>query len=95
MIPVTLRDGSSVLLNVDLIEAVEDGPDTVVVLTSGRRMLVTDSPQQLVDAIQSCRAAVLAAVTTERPVDGTADADVIPLRPAGHDTDATTRGGVR
>ena len=79
MISVTLQDGSTVLLNVDLIESVEAGPQTIVTLTSGRRLTVVDAPQSLIDAIHASRAAVLASVQ-EGP-GWRASADVIQLHP--------------
>ncbi len=79
MISVTLHDGSTVLLNVDLIESVEYGPTTTVTLTSGRRLSVVDDPQTLIAAIHASRAAVLASVESG-PLAGPS-ADVIELHP--------------
>jgi flagellar protein FlbD len=50
-------------LNPDLIATVEAVPDTVVRLTTGKRVLVHESPEQVVDAIREWRASVLAAMT--------------------------------
>jgi len=36
-------NGGTVMVNSDLIEAVEETPDTVVTLTSGNKLLVRDS----------------------------------------------------
>ncbi len=60
MIPVTPLQGSSILVNADLIEAVEQLPDTVLVLANGRRMVVLDSPADIVARIRHVRAAILA-----------------------------------
>jgi flagellar protein FlbD len=50
-------------LNPDLIATVEARPDTVLRLTTGRRVLVQESPEQVVDAIREWRASVLATMT--------------------------------
>jgi flagellar protein FlbD len=50
-------------LNPDLIATVEAVPDTIVKLTTGKRVLVEESPEEVVDAIREWRASVLAAMT--------------------------------
>jgi uncharacterized protein YlzI (FlbEa/FlbD family) len=47
-------------LNPDLILSVEACPDTTLRLTSGARILVDESPEEVADAIRVWRAAVLA-----------------------------------
>ena len=51
MIRVTRLDGSPLLLNVDLIVAIEQTPDTLVSLTTGDAVLVRESTEDLVDRI--------------------------------------------
>lgn len=67
MIPVTPIAGRTVLLNANLIEAIEETPDTVIVLAGGRRMVVVDVPAHLVARIERVRVAVLAAAHNRRP----------------------------
>ncbi len=67
MIPVTPIAGRTVLLNASLIEAIEETPDTVIVLSGGRRMVVVDVPHHLVARIERIRASVLAAAHNKRP----------------------------
>ena len=67
MIPVTPIAGQTVLLNANLIEAIEETPDTVIVLSGGRRMVVVDVPDHLVARIERVRASVLAAAHNQRP----------------------------
>lgn len=62
MIRVTPISGEALLLNPDLIEAIETTPDTVLIFASGRRMVVGDSPADLADRIAQFRASVLARV---------------------------------
>ena len=59
-------DGSF-LLNPDLLVTVEGTPDTVVALSTGMRMVVEESPEQVRDAIRSWRAGVLAEAVRDLP----------------------------
>ena len=43
MIPVTRPDGSTVLINPDRIEFIEETPDTVVTLADGKKLLVRET----------------------------------------------------
>ena len=47
-------------LNPDVIQSVEACPDTTVRLSSGQRILVDETPEQVADAILVWRAQVLA-----------------------------------
>ncbi len=42
MIKLTRPDGSSLLVNPDLIETIEETPDTVVTMTNGKKLLVRE-----------------------------------------------------
>jgi flagellar protein FlbD len=50
-------------LNPDLVLTVEANPDTVVVLTTGSRLVVTETPDEVTDAVRTWRASVLDAMT--------------------------------
>jgi flagellar protein FlbD len=50
-------------LNPDLIITVEASPDTVVTLTTGSRLLVTETPEEVARAVRDWRAGVLDAMT--------------------------------
>src|SRR5262245_31560816 len=50
-------------LNPDLILTVEANPDTVVVLTTGSRLVVVESPEQVADSVRTWRASVLDAMS--------------------------------
>ena len=43
MIQLTRLNGHPVMVNSDLIEQIEETPDTVITLTSGNRLIVRDS----------------------------------------------------
>ena len=58
MITVTRLDHSLLLLNVDLIVAIETTPDTRVSLTTGDTVLVREAPDELVTRIIRFRGAV-------------------------------------
>ena len=47
-------------LNPDLIVAIDSTPDTVVTLTTHQKVLVADSPEVVVAAVQDWRASILA-----------------------------------
>jgi flagellar protein FlbD len=48
-------------INEDLIESIEATPDTVLTLVDGRKIVVADPPQMIVDRARVYRASVLAA----------------------------------
>ena len=50
-------------LNPDLVLTVEASPDTVVTLTTGSRLIVTERPEAVADAVRNWRASVLDAMT--------------------------------
>ncbi len=55
MIEVTKINGTKVLINPDLIELVEETPDTVVAFTTGRKIIVKESRQEVKNLVKSYR----------------------------------------
>ena len=53
MIEVTRLNGTTVLINSDLIETVEETPDTVISLTTGRKFIVKESRQEVKNLVKS------------------------------------------
>lgn len=53
MIPVTRPDGSSLLVNPDLIETIEETPDTVITFVGGKKLLVREAAAVLSDRFRS------------------------------------------
>ena len=49
MIAITYLDGSSAIVNLDLIERIERRPDTLIVLANGIKLIVRETPEELVD----------------------------------------------
>jgi flagellar protein FlbD len=52
--------GEPMYLNADLIEVVEATPDTVVTLADGRKIVVSETPAEVIDRARLFRASVLA-----------------------------------
>ena len=57
MITVTRFDQSDYVLNADLIEFVEAKPDTHITLVTGRKLLVRQTPQEVIDRVIEFRRA--------------------------------------
>lgn len=53
MIEVTRLNGTTVLINSDLIETVEETPDTVISLTTGKKFIVKESRQEVKNLVKS------------------------------------------
>ena len=62
MIRVTRLNGQEMVLNADLIETVEATPDTVISLTTGRRLLVREDTEEIVRRVMVYRRAIAGAV---------------------------------
>ena len=61
MIHLTRLNHIPVVLNSDLIEQIQANPDTVISLTTGERLMVLESPQEIIDRVVVFRRATLAA----------------------------------
>lgn len=55
MIDVTRLDGKSITINSDLIETVEETPDTIITLTTGKKIIVKESRQNVKNLVKSFR----------------------------------------
>lgn len=55
MIKVTRLNGSELVLNADLIETIEERPDTIVTLTNEHRFVVKESIDELLERIAAYR----------------------------------------
>ena len=60
MIEVTKMNGRKVLVNPDLIELVEETPDTVVLFTTGRKIIIKESRQEVKNLVKSYRKYIFA-----------------------------------
>ncbi len=55
MIEVTRLNGLKTLINPDLIEFVESNPDTIISFTTGRKIIVKESRQEVNNLVKSYR----------------------------------------
>lgn len=53
MIEVTRLNDKKILINAELIEKVEESPDTVITLTSGNKVIVKESRQEIKNLVIS------------------------------------------
>ena len=60
MIEVTKINGVRVLVNPDLIELVEETPDTVLTLTTGKKIIVKESRQDVKNLVKLARKEIFA-----------------------------------
>ena len=60
MIEVTKINGTKVLVNADLIELVEETPDTVIAFTTGRKLIVKEGRQEVKNLVKSYRKEIFA-----------------------------------
>ena len=60
MIEVTKINGIKILVNPDLFEVVEETPDTVITLTTGRKIIVKESRQEVKNLVKSYRKDIFA-----------------------------------
>lgn len=61
MITLTRLSGAQFVLNADLIERVESAPDTVICLIDGKKYLVAESVEDVVEAVREHRTRLIAA----------------------------------
>ena len=53
MIEVTRLNGTVVMINPDYIECVEETPDTVLTMTTGRKLIIKESRQEVKNLVKS------------------------------------------
>jgi len=87
MINVTRPDGSTLLLNPDRIESIEETPDTVITFVDGRKLLVREGADVVAARFVAYRRSL-----REGPLQGTSKppADPIPLPLAAAPVDEET-----
>ncbi len=55
MIDVTKLNGSKITINEDYIETVEETPDTVITMSTGRKFIVKESRQEIINLVKLFR----------------------------------------
>jgi flagellar protein FlbD len=58
VIPVTRPDGSTLLINPDRIETVEDTPDCVITMADGKKLLVRESAAEIAERFRAYQRSV-------------------------------------
>lgn len=62
MITLTRINKSSLAINADLIKFVESAPDTVITLSTGEKVVVTESLEQIIDLIIQFRRQIVSGI---------------------------------
>lgn len=60
MIRITRLNGVPIVLNSDLIQHIENTPDTVITLTSGEKFMVLESANEIIEEVVHFRRKILA-----------------------------------
>jgi len=60
MIELTKLNGQKILVNCDLMELVEETPDTLITFTTGRKIIVKESRQEVKNLVKSYRKDIFA-----------------------------------
>jgi flagellar protein FlbD len=68
MIVVTRLNDSHFAINPDLIERIHSNPDTTLVMVDGAKYIVTESMEEVIEAIACYRARVIALAYEPQPV---------------------------
>jgi len=55
MIKLTRLNGKEFVLNIDLIEFIESTPDTIISTTTGKKVVVTESVDEIIERIVDFR----------------------------------------
>jgi flagellar protein FlbD len=63
MIQLTRLNNQPLMVNSDLIKYVERAPDTVLTLVTGEKIIVRETPEQVLERIVTFRRAILAGLT--------------------------------
>lgn len=84
MIELTRLNGSTMMLNSDLIKTAEASPDTMLTLINGEKLIVREEIAEVVERVVAYRARLLATVA-RRAQSGEPDRLSIPDRLAGID----------
>ncbi len=92
MIEVTRINDDPVILNAELIEMIEARPDTIITMTTGKKILVAESVSEVVRRVIEYRQIIRPIIRTNVPLDfteytvvGDAESDVVEKRGKGRD----------
>ncbi len=71
MIRVTRLDGTALFVNIDQVTWIEFNPDTVIALANGEKLIVRDTPDDIVSRVQEYKRGLLAPSGRDRRREGT------------------------
>ncbi|MBQ6026321.1 MAG: flagellar FlbD family protein [Lachnospiraceae bacterium] len=69
MIDITKIDGRGVTINAELIETIEEIPETVITLTTGRKLIIKESRQKVKNLVKSYKQDIFRQYTMEEQID--------------------------
>jgi flagellar protein FlbD len=70
MIELTRLNGSTMVLNSDLIKTAESSPDTMLTLITGEKLIVREEMAEIVERVLAYRSRLLAAIAQRVPMFG-------------------------
>lgn len=97
MIELTRLNGSSLVVNSDLIQYLESAPDTTLTLLNGEKVVVREDAREVIDLTVSFRSRLLAEVSRCSPGDiviAAAPSNVLPSQPVRGFSDGTESDAV-
>ena len=62
MVEVTRFNKETIIINADLIEMIEATPDTVITMTTGKKFVVKETKEEMVDKIIKYRQRILSLI---------------------------------
>lgn len=81
MIELTRLNGKPIVVNSDLVEFIENAPDTVITLVTGEKVVVTETTEQILDRIVMFRRRLLPASLATLPPVVLSSQDGMPNEP--------------
>jgi len=75
MIKVTRLNGSELVINIDLIEFVEASPDTLVSLVTGKKIMIKESPETVIQRAAEFKRLSSRLPVTEKAANAQGDQD--------------------
>ena len=69
MIDITKIDGRGVTINAELIETIEEIPETVITLTTGQKLIVKESRQKVKNLVKSYKQEIFRQFLMEEQID--------------------------
>lgn len=62
MVEVTRLNKEQLLINAELIEMIEETPDTIISMTTGRKLVVMETKEEMVDKIVKYKQRILSLI---------------------------------